>query len=208
VIGPNGSGKSTLLNVIAGVHAPSDGRALLDGRTVSGLPPEQICRLGLARTHQIAQPFGDLTSRENVMVGAFARTHSRQAAMAKADELLARLGIAHLADTPVRIMTVAERKKIEIARALATEPRILLLDEALAGLTEQETEQMIRFLLGLRREGLTLIVVEHVMRVVTALCDRVMVLNFGKLLAEGRPDDVLRHPEVVRAYLGSDDHAP
>jgi branched-chain amino acid transport system ATP-binding protein len=190
------------------VHVPSDGRVLLDGRTVSGLPPEQICRLGLARTHQIAQPFGDLTSRENVMVGAFARTQSRQAAMAKADELLARLGIAHLADTPVRIMTVAERKKIEIARALATEPRILLLDEALAGLTEQETEQMIRFLLGLRREGLTLIVVEHVMRVVTALCDRVMVLNFGKLLAEGRPDDVLRHPEVVRAYLGSDDHAP
>jgi branched-chain amino acid transport system permease protein len=207
LIGPNGSGKSTLLNIIGGVYVPSEGRVLLGGEVVSGRHPEEICRLGIARTHQIAQPFGDLTSRENVMVGAFARTTSRAEAMAAADELLARLGIAHAAERPVRLLTAADRKKIEIARALATKPDVLLLDEALAGLTEQETEQMIAFLLGLRAEGLTLIVVEHVMRVVTALCDRVIVLNFGKMLTAGTPTEVLGHPDVIRAYLGSDQDA-
>lgn len=211
VIGPNGSGKSTFLNIMAGALAADSGRILLDGEAVSGLRPEEMCRRGVGRTHQIAQPFGDLTARENIMVGAFARTRSRAEAVVVAEQLLTRLGIGHLADSPVRVMTSADRKKIEIARALATGPHVLLLDEALAGLTEHECERMIGLLLELRREGLTLVVVEHIMRVVTALCDRAIFLNFGKVLAEGTPDEVLRHPEVIRAYLGteeSDDATP
>jgi branched-chain amino acid transport system permease protein len=207
VIGPNGSGKSTLLNVIGGLYPPDEGEVRFGSRKISSLHPEQICRLGVGRTHQIAQPFGDLTARENVMVGAFARTGRRSEAVLIADNLLLRLEIAHLADISVRVLTAANRKKVEIARALATGPRLLLLDEALAGLTEQECDQMIRLLLGLREDGLTLIVVEHIMRVVVALCDRVVFLNFGCAVAEGRPADVLRHPDVIHAYLGSEENA-
>ena len=205
VIGPNGSGKSTLLNVIGGQYAPDDGAVRLEGANITGLHPETICRRGIVKTHQIAQPFGDLTARENVMVGAFVHTWRRSEAYAAADRLLLQLGIAHLAETTVRHLTSANRKKIEIARALATRPKVLLLDEALAGLTEHECEEMIALLLALKTRGVTLIVVEHVMRVVVALCDRILVLNFGRMLAEGTAPEVLRHPQVIAAYLGADD---
>jgi branched-chain amino acid transport system permease protein len=205
VIGPNGSGKSTLINVISGVYRPDAGRIRLRDREIGGLHPEQICRLGVGRTHQIAQPFGELTAKENVMVGAFIRTRRRAEASAIAEQLLARMELLHLADRSVRVLTGANRKKVEIARALATKPQLLLLDEALAGLNEQECDQMIRFLLSLRQEGLALIVVEHIMRVVMALCDRVIFLNFGHFVAQGSYDEILRHPEVIRAYLGKDD---
>jgi branched-chain amino acid transport system permease protein len=205
VIGPNGSGKSTLLNVIGGQYAPDGGAVHLEDVNITGLHPESICRRGIAKTHQIAQPFGDLTARENVMVGAFVHTWRRNEALAAADSLLVQLGIFHLADTPVRQLTSANRKKIEIARALATRPKVLLLDEALAGLTEHECEEMIALLRVLKARGVTLIVVEHVMRVVVALCDRILVLDFGRTLAEGTAQDALRHPKVIAAYLGADD---
>jgi len=206
LIGLKGSGKSTLINVIAGFYKPDAGEVLLGQRVISGSHPEDICRLGIGRTHQIAQPFGDLTALENVMVGAYARTRESRKAREIAHALLERLGLGHLADLRVRHLTTANRKKIELARALATGAQVVLLDEALAGLTEQETEEMIRILLSLRRQGISLIVVEHIMRVVTALCDRVVFLNFGQIVAEGRPQDVLREPQVVRIYLGGEDH--
>jgi branched-chain amino acid transport system permease protein len=207
LIGPNGSGKSTLLNVIAGVYPPEQGQVLLAGRPISGLHPEQICRAGIGRTFQIAQPFGDLSVRENVMVGAFSRTRNWQAAARAADPVLDALGLAPLASTRTRLLTTARRKKVEIARALATRPQVLLLDEALAGLTEQETAEMIGFLLALRSAGTTLIVVEHIMRVVSALCDRVLFLNFGQAVTQGGVQAVLNHPEVIRIYLGGEPHA-
>lgn len=204
IIGPNGSGKSTTLNMIAGALNPDAGSVLLRGASVAGRPAEAMCKLGVARTFQIPQAFGDLTARENVMVGAFAVTGDAAEASIIAERLLTEIGLAHTIDMPVRALTAAERKKIEIARALATKPTILLLDEALAGLTEQECDEMIAFLRARRSEGLTLVLVEHIMRVVTALCDHVVFLNFGKVVAQGTSKEVLEHPDVVRAYLGSD----
>jgi branched-chain amino acid transport system ATP-binding protein len=190
------------------VYRPDAGQIRFASRAISGLHPEQICRLGIGRTHQIPQPFGAMTAKENIMVGAFARTSRRAEASLIAEHLLTRLEIVHLANTSVRVVTAANRKKVEIARALATGPKLLLLDEALAGLNEQECDQMIRFFRTLREDGLTLVVVEHIMRVVVALCDRVIFLNFGEILAQGRPHEVLQHPEVMRAYLGSEDDVP
>ena len=204
LIGPNGSGKSTLLNVVAGVHRPDQGHVRLAGRTLAGLDPESVCRLGVGRTHQISQPFGDLTTRENVMVGVFARTMRWSEAYETAEPLMRRMGIAHLADTKVRFLTTANRKKVELARALATRPKLLLLDESLAGLTEQESSEMINLLLELREEGVTMILVEHIMRVVTELCDRVVFLNFGQIVTTGRPKEVLSNGEVIKIYLGDE----
>ena len=204
LIGPNGSGKTTLFNVITGVLRPEQGAVYLDGKNITGQPPHRICHDGIARTYQLVRPFSSLSPHENVLAGlAFGRAiGDRLDAGQEALRLLALVGLADHADHQSSGLTLVQRKRLEIARALGTSPRLLLLDEVVAGLNPAETESMLDLIGGLRREGLTLIVIEHNMRVVMGLSDRVVVLHHGEKLAEGPPDEVSRDPAVVAAYLG------
>jgi branched-chain amino acid transport system ATP-binding protein len=203
IIGPNGAGKTTLFNCISGLMKPDTGRVRFAGREIQGLRPHRICRLGLARTFQIVRPFRGMSVLENVKVAAFARHDRDAAAEARARAVLADLGMAHMADTDAGILGVAELRRLEIARALATDPQVLLLDEMLAGLTATEAAALCDQIRALRDHGLTILLVEHSVPVVQALCDRAVVLNFGELLTEGRTADVLADERVQEAYLGS-----
>jgi len=203
VIGPNGAGKTTLLNTISAVYRPRSGGVFVEGRPITGLPPHRLAQLGVARTFQIVQPFAHMTVRENVLVGAMFGNAAKQDAYEAADLALLRTGlVAKRAFMPPQL-TLAERKRLEVARALAMRPRVLLLDEVMAGLNHTEVERSIELVRTLQADGLTVVIVEHVMRAVLALCDRLMVLNFGAKLAEGPAADVVSNPAVVEAYLGS-----
>jgi branched-chain amino acid transport system ATP-binding protein len=207
LIGPNGAGKTSLFNSIAGAVVPDAGEIRLDGKRISGLPPEVCAMRGIARTFQVVRSFDSMSVLENVMVGAFARHGRARAAMTLALDVLDFTGLAARADTLARTLSPAEKRRLEVARALATEPRLLLLDEMLTGLTPTEAQTGVALIRAVRDRGITVIMVEHVMEVLLPLIDRAVVLNLGRVLTVGLPTEVVRNPEVIRAYLG-DRYAP
>ncbi|HEX7969497.1 MAG TPA: ABC transporter ATP-binding protein [Stellaceae bacterium] len=203
LIGPNGAGKTTTFNLIAGVFAPDSGTVVLDGADITGFRPDEACRAGIGRTFQVVKPFGGLTVLENVMVGAFKDSADMIAARDAAFAILERLGLADKADIAARSLTLPERKRLETARALATRPKILLLDEVMAGLRPTEIDAMVRTFADLSREtGLAILLTEHVMRAVMALSHHIIVLHHGQKICEGTPEQVSRDPQVLACYLG------
>jgi len=203
IIGPNGAGKTTLFNCIAGLHRADSGSVLFEGRDITGFKSHETARLGLTRTFQVYAASGDLTVRENVMVGCFMNTSSPSRAAEQAGQILKDLQIAHLAGNLVNQLPIAAQKRVVMATAIATKPKMLLLDEVAAGLVPQEVEEissLIRLIHG--SLDITCILIEHVMEMVRKLCGRVVVLDYGRKIAEGEPGAVLRSPEVIKAYLG------
>ena len=202
LIGPNGAGKTSLFNGISGEVTPDAGEIRLDGRRISGLGPVVCARLGIARTFQVVRSFDSMSVLENVMVGAFARVGTARAAMAEAERVLDFAGLGARIDTLAHQLSPPEKRRLEVARALATGPRILLLDEMLTGLTPTEAQAGVQLIRDVRAQGVTIIMVEHVMEVLLPLIDRAVVLNLGRVLTEGRPAAVVRNPDVIKAYLG------
>jgi branched-chain amino acid transport system ATP-binding protein len=211
LMGANGAGKTTLFSLIAGNQAPSAGRILFAGRRIDGLSPDRICRAGIARTFQIVRPFAGLTVRENVETGALFGRVPRLPARQQADlvdEILQDCGLGAMADRPAAALTLSARKRLEVARALATGPRLLMLDEVMAGLTPAEVAEMIAALRRLKeRHGLTILIIEHVMQALNRMSERITVLHRGRLIAEGPPDAIAADPAVAEAYFGVDDGA-
>jgi branched-chain amino acid transport system ATP-binding protein len=205
VIGPNGAGKTTLFNLIAGVFPPDAGTIKFDGRRIDGLAPDRVCRRGLARTFQLVRPFAALTVEDNVIVGAMLQRRDVAQARERAHAVLRTLDLFDKRRQIASALTLPDRKRLEVARALATEPKFLLLDEVMAGLRPAETDRMVAILRAINREsGLTILLIEHVMRAVMALATRVLVLHHGAAIAQGAPEAVVREPAVVQSYLGSE----
>lgn len=202
LIGPNGAGKSTFFSCLTGDLQPTSGEVLFDGRVITHLSPERRAQLGIARSFQVPLTFEHMTVLENVMVGAFIHTADVRAARAKAHQVLEQVGLASLADAPASGLGTPNRKRLEIARALATDPRILLLDEAMAGLTPTEVKSAIELVRAIHARGITLIIVEHVMEVIMSLTHRVVVMHQGRQIAMGAPREIVNDPRVVSAYLG------
>jgi branched-chain amino acid transport system ATP-binding protein len=205
VIGPNGAGKTTLFNIIAGMSAPDRGSIAFAGERIDGLMPDEICRRGIGRTFQLVRPFPALSVEDNVAIGAMLHRHDPALARLRAHEVLKQLDLFGKRHQPASALTLPDRKRLEVARALATDPKLLLLDEVMAGLRPAETDRMVSVLTALNREaGLTILLIEHVMRAVMALAARVLVLHHGATIAEGAPKAVVREPAVVQSYLGAE----
>jgi branched-chain amino acid transport system ATP-binding protein len=205
LIGPNGAGKTTVFNLIAGVHAPDAGTIHFGGRPIHGLRPDQVCAAGIGRTFQLVKPFPALSVLDNVVVGALLVERTVAGARAAALAILTRLGLETRAAQPAATLTLSDRRRLEIARALATRPRLVLLDEVMAGLRPTECDQLVEVFRGLHRsEGLTILLIEHVMRAVMALAQRIAVLDRGEVIATGTPAEVVTHPAVLSCYLGED----
>jgi branched-chain amino acid transport system ATP-binding protein len=205
LIGPNGAGKTTCFNLVAGVYRPDAGEIRLAGKRIDGWRPDQVCRAGLGRTFQLVKPFAGLSVLENVVVGALKQCHSVRAAKEISTQVIEQLELAGKRHAAAGSLTLPERKRLEVARALATGPRILLLDEVMAGLRPTETDRMVALFQDLnRRLGLTILMIEHVMRAVMALSRHIVVLNHGQVIARGAPEEVTRNPAVLECYLGED----
>ena len=203
IIGPNGAGKTTVFNLIAGGLAPNGGTIRFDGRDLAGAPPQARCRVGIGRTHQIPQPFEKLTVFENLLVGAVhGRRRTEHEVVQSCGEILERLGLLKRANTLAGSLTLLERKRLEMARALATAPRLLLLDEIAGGLTEGECAELVATIREIRRTGVAILWIEHVVHALLAVIDRLVVLNFGRKIAEGSPKEVMQLPEVHQIYIG------
>ena len=204
LIGPNGAGKTTLFNTINGVYHPEEGRILFQGKDVTNKMPYHLAKMGMARTHQIVRPLNELSVRENVMVGAcFGHENQSLSKAAKiADEVLEFVGISSRTDQLAGSLNVAQKKRLEMARALASHPHLLLLDEVLAGLNPSEIDGMIQMVLDIRAQGVTIIMIEHLMKAVMNVSDRILVLDYGTQIAEGSPSEIVSHPKVIEAYLG------
>jgi branched-chain amino acid transport system ATP-binding protein len=204
LIGPNGAGKSTVFNCVAGVYPPTGGHIYFRSEEISGRKPWDLCKYGLARTFQIVKPFASKSVLYNVMVGAFAITDNTNEAREKALWVLKFLNFEDRRDTRAGNLTIADRKRLEIARALATEPKLLLLDEVMAGLRPAEVDEMVAIIRRLREQGVTIFVIEHIMRAIMALSDRIVVIQFGQKIAEGLPQQVAADENVIKAYLGEE----
>jgi branched-chain amino acid transport system ATP-binding protein len=202
LIGPNGAGKTTLFAAIAGFHTPDAGHVTFEGKDITGLAPHKICAAGMVRTFQITQPFAKISVRENIMVGAYFRTADRHEAASLAESVANQVGMGDQLDRPGSDLTVAGRKRLELARALATRPALLLLDEVMAGLNPTEIGEIVEVIREVCKAGVTILLIEHVMQAVTSLAERVYVLNQGRMIAEGTPAAIAENPEVVEAYLG------
>jgi branched-chain amino acid transport system ATP-binding protein len=205
LIGPNGAGKTTIFNMVAGVYAPDGGEIRFSGKPIGGLRPDQICAAGIGRTFQIVKPFAGLSVLDNVIVGALLRTKGVSAAKSYAAEIVEKLGLGGKRDLPASSLTLPDRKRLEVARALATRPQLLLLDEVMAGITPTECDLMVEVFREFNRtDGLTILLIEHVMRAVMALARQVVVLNHGEIIARGTPEQVVRDPAVLECYLGEE----
>ena len=202
IIGPNGAGKSTLFECISGFYRPDEGEVRLDGERITGLAPDAVCRRGIARTFQKLRPFQGMTVLENVMVGALTRTKDVKHAREQAREWLSRVGLDEKVDAHARTLSTGQRKRLELARALATEPRVLLLDEVTGGVDQRTIPGLVQLVRDLHGRGLTLLVIEHNMRVITAIAQRIVALYMGEVIADGSPEAVARDRKVVEAYLG------
>jgi len=205
LIGPNGSGKTTTLNLITGFLRPDSGRIMFRGVDVAGLARWKVCRQGIARTFQLVKPFLDLTALENVMAGrAYGRepTRNLRAAAEESRKLLQQVGLLDKAEVPAKHLSLMQRKRLELARALATRPQLLLLDEPMAGLNLAEAEEAMRLVRRIRDSNITIIVVEHIVKAILGLSDRIVVLNMGKKIAEGPPREIVHNPKVIEVYLG------
>ncbi|HEY7601702.1 MAG TPA: ABC transporter ATP-binding protein [Methylomirabilota bacterium] len=202
IIGPNGAGKSTLFEIVTGFYRPDEGEVRLDGARLTGLAPDVVCRRGVARTFQKLRPFAGLSVLDNVMVGALTRTRDVRHARARARDLVQRVGLGDKAGAHARTLSTGQRKRLELARALATEPRILLLDEVTGGVDQRTIPDLVRLVRELHAGGLTLLVIEHNMRVITAVARRIIALHLGEVIADGPPETVARDRRVVEAYLG------
>ena len=207
LIGPNGAGKTTLFNSISGFYPPTSGSVFFEGKDITGLPSYEVCRLGLTRTFQIVQTLKEMTVEENVMTGAFLHTRSTRAARASAGEILEMVGMSGKRDILGGSLTIVDKKRLEIARALATKPKLLMLDECMAGLNQTEIKDVMNLCLKLRENGLSLLIVEHIMEAIMPISDRIVVLNAGKKIAEGVPKEIADNDEVIKAYLGDRYHA-
>jgi branched-chain amino acid transport system ATP-binding protein len=205
LIGPNGAGKTTIFNMIAGVYAPNSGEIRFAGSRIDGLRSDQVCAAGVGRTFQIVKPFAGLSVLDNVMVGAFLRERSASQARQISNDILEKLGLGAKRDLPAASLTLPDRKRLEVARALATRPRLLLLDEVMAGLRPTECDQMVHVFRELNRaDGTTILLIEHVMRAVMALAKHIGVLHHGEVIARGTPEQVVRDPAVLECYLGEE----
>lgn len=204
IIGPNGAGKTTLFNQISGYYTPSSGKILFEGNDITTFTPYHVCKVGIGRTFQVVKPFGSRTVLYNVMVGAFNQTSSYNEAKDIASKLIEELGLGPKSDMVAKNLTIADRKRLELARAIATGPKLLLLDEVLAGLNPSEIEDAIELVRMIQKKGITILMIEHIMQAVMALSDKVIVLNYGKKIAEGTPQMVSSNEEVLTAYLGDD----
>ena len=202
LLGPNGAGKTTCFTIIAGFTRADSGSVRLNGQDVTGMAPHRICGLGMVRTFQIVQPFAGLTVQENIAVGAYLRHDNRRDAMAEARAIGKRLGMGAMLDRPASSLTIAGRKRLEIARALATGAKLLLLDEGMAGLIPTEVTEIVGIIRQVRDEGHTFLMIEHVMQAVMSLAETAYVLNHGKMIAQGTPRQLVQDPAVVEAYLG------
>jgi branched-chain amino acid transport system ATP-binding protein len=208
LIGPNGAGKTTSFNLITGQYRPDAGSISAFGRELVGLRPHDICEHGLARTFQVARPFGKMTVLANVMTGALLRSKKLDVARTRAETAIDFVGLSAKAHMPARDLTTIDQRRLEMARALATQPKILLLDEVMAGLNPSEIDQAVALIGKLSQAGLTIVIVEHVMRAIMAVARHIVVLDHGQKIAEGAPKEIVENPEVIRAYLGSYVHAP
>ncbi|HSO12994.1 MAG TPA: ABC transporter ATP-binding protein [Anaerolineales bacterium] len=205
LIGPNGAGKTTTFAMLAGFLTPTSGEIRFHDKRINGLKPHQVCKLGMARTFQIVQPFPDMTVLENTMIGAYVRHPNTADARRKAMEVLERVNLVHKADTLGRNLTLLELKRLEIGKALATEPGLLLLDEVAAGLKDAEVDNILVLVRQLNEEGITFLIVEHLMKVIMNLSHSVIVLDFGQMIAQGTPQEISRNPAVLAAYLGKEE---